>query len=116
VTTVRLFRILAWLLLAALVFVTLAPIGLRPETPLPTQLERAVALALIGFVCVLAYPRHTVLVVVLLVGFTAFLEAAQLFDPGRHGRLIDFLAKFAGVVCGATPAWLLAKWRFRHVH
>jgi len=55
-------RILAWLLLAGLVIVTIGPIQWRPISPLPTQLERAVALMLVGFVFALAYPRRIVLV------------------------------------------------------
>ena len=43
-------RILAWLLLAGLIFATLAPIDMRPNSPLPTGAERAFALMLVGFV------------------------------------------------------------------
>lgn len=97
-------RVLAWTLLVGLVFVTVAPIEFRPITPLPVQLERSGALALIGFVFALAYPRHIVLVSVVVLGATALLEAAQVLEPSRHGRPVDLLVKLVGggfgLICG----------------
>jgi hypothetical protein len=89
-------RILAWLLLAGLIVVTIGPIGWRPVSPLPTQLERALALAIIGFVFALAYPRRLLLVAILVLGATALLEALQLVEPSRHGRIVDLTVKLIG--------------------
>ena len=114
-TTTRALRIFAWLLLAALVFVTLAPIGFRPHTSLPPQYERAIGLTVVAFVWVLAYPRRAALIAGLLVVLNVLLEATQLIDPTRHGRLIDLWVKVLGVAVGATAAWLLAKWRSRQL-
>jgi hypothetical protein len=74
-------RIVAWLLLAGLVVVTLSPISLRPISPLPTQVERAIALLIVGFVFALAYPRHLALVASLVLGATVVLELLQLVAP-----------------------------------
>ena len=93
-------RILSWILLVGLVIVTLGPIDLRPVSPLPVQIERASALALIGLVFALAYPRHILLVAVLVFASTCLLEALQLVEPGRHGRVVDMLAKLAGSAVG----------------
>ena len=93
-------RVLAWLLLAGLIFVTLSPINLRPISPLPTQLERAIALAVVGFVFALAYPRHLWLVVLLVAGSTVLLELLQLVQPSRHGRVVDLLVKLVGAGFG----------------
>jgi hypothetical protein len=103
------FRIVAWLLLAGLIVVTIGPIGWRPVSPLPTQLERAAALAIIGFIFALAYPRHLMLVAALLLGATALLEALQLLEPGRHGRILDLVVKLAGGGCGFALGWLLIR-------
>jgi VanZ family protein len=107
-------RILAWLLLAGLIYVTLSPIDLRPSTPLPTQVERIIALAIVGFAFAIAYPRHIVLVAAVVLGATVMLEALQLLSPSRHGRLVDVAAKLIGAGAGIGTGWLLAKaWRKR---
>lgn len=100
-----LLRILAWLLLLGLVFVTLSPIALRPVTPLPVQLERALALAVIGFVFALAYPRHIILVALVVLGSTVLLEALQVLAPSRHGRLVDVAVKLVGGTLGLAVGW-----------
>ncbi|RYE09884.1 MAG: hypothetical protein EOP22_07585 [Hyphomicrobiales bacterium] len=104
-------RVIAWLLLAGLIFVTLSPIDLRPVSPAPVQLERAAALALIGFVFALAYPRHIWLVALVVLGSTVLLELLQLLSPSRHGRLIDVAVKLTGGGIGIAAGWLLWRWR-----
>jgi hypothetical protein len=112
-TPTRGLRILAWLLLVGLAFVTVAPIEFRPVTPLPTQLERALALALVGFVFALAYPRRILLVVLLLFASTTLFEALQLVEPSRHGRFLDLAVKLAGCGLGLACGSALALWSGR---
>lgn len=107
----RLLRVLAWLLLAGLVAVTIGPIQWRPVSPLPTQLERALALMIIGFVFAVAYPRHILLIAVLVLGTTAILEPLQVFEPSRHGRLIDALVKLAGGCLGLAAGYIFNRLR-----
>ena len=104
-------RILAWLLLAGLIFATLAPINLRPNSPLPTGAERAFALMLVGFVFAVAYPRRIALVVALVLGSTLLLELLQFMSPSRHGRLVDVAVKLAGASAGLALGWLLVRLR-----
>lgn len=106
-------RVLAWLLLAGLIFVTLSPINLRPISPLPTQLERAIALAIVGFVFALAYPNRLIVVAALVLGATVLLELLQLMAPSRHGRLIDVAVKLIGAGAGLAGGWLLNRMRRR---
>jgi VanZ family protein len=94
------FKLIAWALLAYIAFATLSPIELRPVSPLPTQLERALALAVVGFFFALAYPRRIVLIIVLVLGTTILLEVLQLVTPSRHGRSIDLAVKLIGGACG----------------
>jgi hypothetical protein len=108
-----LLRLLAWLLLLGLVVVTVGPLSLRPVTPLPTQLERALALMLIGFVFALAYPRHVALVAALVLGTTVLLELVQVFEPSRHGRIVDVSVKLLGGGIGLAFGILLDRWRRR---
>ncbi len=99
-------RVVAWLLLTGLIFATLSPINLRPMSPLPAQVERAVALTVIGFVFALAYPRRIVLVAAIVLGATVLLELLQLITPSRHGRLIDALVKLLGGGLGLAAGWI----------
>lgn len=112
-TTSTLLRILAWLLLVGLVVVTIGPLSLRPVTPLPTQLERALALLVIGFVFALAYPRHIVIVAALVLGTTILLEFVQVFEPSRHGRVVDVSVKLLGGAVGLAFGTLIARSRRR---
>ena len=109
----RALRVLAWLLLAGLIFVTLAPLDLRPVSPIPTQLERAIALAIVGFVFALAYPRSILLVAAIVLGATIVLELLQLLQPSRHGRFVDMAVKLTGGAAGIFVGWLFTKLR-RH--
>lgn len=104
----RTSRLLGWLLLAALIFATLAPIGLRPVSGAPVSLERFGAFAVLGFLfaCGCPHRRWQVLVVAILAA--GGLEALQLIDPTRHGRIGDFLVKAAGVGFGVVAAVAMA--------
>lgn len=93
-------RIAAWMLLLALAIVTVGPIGLRPVTGLPPQLERALALVVVGFFFGLAYPRRVLPIGLLVVGAVVLFELVQLLEPYRHGRFADAAAKIAGAAIG----------------
>jgi hypothetical protein len=114
VTPTTALRLAAWLLLAGLVFVTLSPVDLRPISPLPTQIERAIALTIVGFVFALAYPRRLVLVAVIVLGATIGLEVLQLVTPSRHGRWPDVAVKLLGGSVGLAGGWLLNRRRPRN--
>lgn len=96
----RLLPILAWLLLAAIAFVTLSPIGLRPESGFSPNYERFAAFAMVGAAFALAYPRHLWLVLALVLGAAIAFEALQLVTVARHGRLWDLFVKLLGGTVG----------------
>lgn len=97
----RAARVLFWLTLLGVAFVTLAPIEYRPATGLPAQVERFGAFLLVTGPLMIAYPRHRLAGVCALVIAAGVLEILQDIVPGRHGRLHDFEAKAAGVLAGA---------------
>lgn len=105
----RWLRLVSWLLLAGLVFATLSPINLRPVSPLPTQLERAIALAIVGCAFALAYPRRIPIVIALVLGSTIVLELMQLLAPSRHGRVIDVAVKLLGAGAGIVIGSLIQR-------
>jgi hypothetical protein len=96
------FRAVGWLLLLAVAFVTLSPIGLRPVTRAPADLERFAAFCMIGGAFCLGYPRHRILIMILVLGAVGILEFGQNLVAGRHGRLHDAVIKISGVLLGAA--------------
>jgi VanZ family protein len=103
------FRWVAWLLVLAIAVFTLAPIELRPVTGFSVSLERFAAFVAIGAAFCLAYPKHRLPILVLLLGIVGFLEVAQNYVPSRHGRLPDGLVKAAGALLGAAFATIITR-------
>jgi VanZ family protein len=100
----RLFRVLAWILVAAIVTLSLVPPSLRQVTGAPHDLEHFAMFALCGFASSLGYRSRHLLHVVALVTFSGLVEVLQFTAPGRHARMIDFvvdaIASCAGVLIG----------------
>ena len=99
-------RLVAWSLLGAMAIFTLSPIELRPHTPVPADLERIGAFALVGAAFAIAYPKHRLAVLILVLAFAAGLELAQHLTPGRHGRVHDVLVKAFGAALGTLAVIL----------
>jgi VanZ family protein len=113
-----LLRISAWLLAAAVTFVTLGPPRFRPQSDLGHGNEHLLAFILIGLAFALAYPRHRLPAAAIAVLMVGLLEVLQLWMPGRHARLSDFvidaLATCAGFALAAIAAWLMrSHWRVK---
>jgi len=100
--------IAAWVVMLAIAFATLSPIGLRPITPFGPTAERFAAFVVAGALFAVAYPRHFALVALLVVGTAALLELLQLFVPTRHGQERDLLVKIAGAAFGLVAGKLFA--------
>lgn len=105
--TIRLFRIGAWLALAAIIFVTVSPIGLRPRDLVSTNFDRAAAYAVLSALFVFAYPRHRWTVAALVVLAAGGVELLQFLSPMRHPQLMDAAVKAAGGVAGLFAGILL---------
>lgn len=109
---IRLVKLVAWLLLAGVAFVTLAPIGFRPNTGYSPSIERFLAFGAVGFLFALAYPRRLWLILALVLGAAIGLEALQLVSASRHGRVFDLAVKLAGGGFGIAAGLLAARlWR-----
>lgn len=98
--TARWARIFAWLLLGALAFVTIGPIGVRPVSQAPVGFEHLAAFGMLGLVFALAYPRRIIVAIIIAMGSAGLLEIAQGLDPSRHPRLSDAMVKLAGAAIG----------------
>lgn len=103
-------RLLAWLLAAAITFATLGPARLRPHADITHDGEHALAFVLLGLAFAVAYPKQRVLAAGISVVLIGILELLQLFVPGRHARLedyiVDALAALTGFALTAIVEWL----------
>jgi VanZ family protein len=103
-------RLCAWLLATAVTFATLGPPGYRPHSSLGQDGEHALAFILIGVTFGLAYPRQRPMVAGTAVVAIGLLELLQLWAPGRHARLEDFLvdalAAGVGFVIATVLGWV----------
>lgn len=108
-------RIGAWLLAAAVTLATLGPPRLRPQSNLGQDGEHALAFILLGLAFGIAYPRHRPLAAAIAVVAIGLIEVLQLWAPGRHARLEDFvvdaLAACAGFAVAAGLNWAVARSR-----
>ena len=103
----KLARIAAWVLTVAIIILSLVPPGLRPETSAPHSLEHFTIYAATGFAFGLGYKHRHDLLAILLVIFTGGIEIAQLFVPGRHARLSDFIIDAIAACMGLAIAALV---------
>ena len=105
----RILRILAWAGLALIAFATLSPIGLRPTSEFPPNIERFIAFAVVGAAFALAYPRHLWVTLAVVLSTALILEILQIISPSRHGHMLDALVKMSGGTMGLTAGWLLQR-------
>jgi VanZ family protein len=101
------FRIIAWLLTAAVTFATLGPPQYRPHSRLGQDGEHALAFVLVGLAFGLAYPRRRVLTATVGVVLIGLLELMQFWMPGRHARLEDFVVDALAACVGIAAASVL---------
>ena len=90
-----LLAIAAWACLAFIAYATLSPIQARPVVA-AAVIEHLGAFAVMGGLFCLAYPRHIILVCVIVLGSALLLEYAQTLTPDRHGTVLDALEKVIG--------------------
>ena len=100
-------RIVAWLLVVAIVALSVVPASARPVTTVGHNFEHLIIFALTGFAFELGYSRHTWPLLFTMPGFAAFVEVVQLAVPGRHARLMDFLVDASAALAGVVVAYLM---------
>jgi VanZ family protein len=105
-------RIVGWSLAAAIVVLSVVPATLRPESGLPNDVEHFAIFWATGLAFALGY-TSTPLLATLLVVFAGTIEILQLFIPGRHARLSDFIVDGLASVIGLITASLVTQMRNR---
>jgi len=111
---VKIARIAAWLLVVAIVVMTLGPPTVRPVSGFNRSLEHVAAFALLGLAFGLAYPTRRMLLALTGVAVAALMETLQLVVPGRHAYFSDFVINAAGAWVGIALA-ILFDWLRRGI-
>lgn len=101
-------RIMAWFLAAVITVLSLVPPWLRPGTPAPHDLEHFAIFLATGVAFGLGHFRRPIVLTIALVVFAAMIELAQLFVPGRHARLSDFIVDTVALCAGVVLAYPVA--------
>jgi len=104
---------IAWGLAAAVTFATLGPPRYRPHADLSQNGEHALAFVLVGLAFGLAYKKNRMATALFAIAFTGAMEVLQLWAPGRHARISDFMvdaaAAWAGLALAATLDWIVSR-------
>ena len=82
---------------------------MRPETDVPHNFEHFAAFCATGVLFGLVYSRKSALAAVALVLWAGMIEIVQIFVPGRHERLSDFIVDTLAVCIGVALASFAAR-------
>ena len=97
-------RLIAWGLAAAIAFATIGPAAQRPHSNLGQNGEHALAFVLLGLAFGLAHTRNRSLTATFVIAFTGLIEILQLWAPGRHARISDFVVDALAASLGLLVA------------
>ena len=110
-TTRKILRVSAWLMLFGIAAFSVIPPDYRVVTDVPHAVEHFAAFLLLGLAFGLGYPSLYMARSVVLLLFTAAIELAQLWVPGRHARFSDLLVNSLGLSIGIALAYVVARSR-----
>jgi VanZ family protein len=101
-------RFMAWACLIALAVASWMPSWMPGKemflrTGFNTWVEHVAAYLITGIAVIIAYPRRPAWsIVAMLCAYAGILELGQMYVPGRHAGLRDWLAS----CCGVLSAWV----------
>jgi VanZ family protein len=103
-------KVTAWLCVGALAVASWTPGQEMVRTGFNTRLEHVVAYLIAGIAVIIAYPRRpTWSIAAILCAYAGILEVGQLYIPGRHAALLDWLASSSGVLCACLTVYFFHK-------
>jgi hypothetical protein len=105
--TTKIARAAAWLAFAAILFVTVSPIELRPHDLLPVDVDRALAFTVLAGLFVVAYPGQWIWVGIAVIAGAGGIELLQELSPTRHAHVDDAMVKAGGAAIGIVIGWTL---------
>jgi VanZ family protein len=97
-------RIAAWVLALAIVILSIVPAEFRPQTSMPHQFEHFAIFFATGVAFMCGYSQRALKVAIALVVFAGMIEIVQIYVPGRHARLSDFIVDAAALCAGLALA------------
>jgi hypothetical protein len=103
------FRYVAWASILGLFIITDTTPAFRPHTLVSPAIDRFAALFLVGAIFSLAYPRHLLPILLMLLAAVVGFELLQRLLAGRHGYVKDMFVKGAGCCAGVAAAVLLQR-------
>ena len=95
-------RAIGWLCIVAIATLSVVSPSLRPVTFVPHDLEHAAIFALTGFALGLGYQNRIAQHMIALTIFAGAVELAQIYAPGRHARLADFVVDALAACLGVA--------------
>jgi|SRR5215470_4556533 len=107
----RIFQIAGWLLASAITILSLVPPQYRLVTAASHNLEHLAIFLFAGIAFGAGYPDRPWVVAIGLASFSGAIEIAQLWVPGRHARLIDFLVDATAALIGVSLIRVVARLR-----
>jgi VanZ like family len=93
-------RLAFWFVVLMLILLTVVPPSIRPSGVASHHMEHFASFALAGILYYLSYAHHLLTRLAAAVLFAGGLEVLQLFVPGRHARLVDFVMDALGACIG----------------
>jgi len=109
----RICRFVGWTLAFAIFVLSVVPPSGRPTTGVSHNLEHLLIFLAMGLAFALGYRDRLPAVAAGLLLFCGAIEVVQIWVPGRHARLSDFLvdasAAGLGVVAAVAAKWILPR-------
>jgi VanZ family protein len=96
-------KFIAWASVVGLAVASWTPGQEMVRTGFNTRLEHVAAYLIAGIAVIIAYPRRpTWSIAAILCTYAGILELGQMYIPGRHAALLDWLASSSGALCACV--------------
>jgi VanZ family protein len=105
----RLGAAIGWFLTFVIVVLSVVPPSERPTTGTPSNFEHFAIYLLTGVAFGIGHWNRPWIVALGLIAFSGSIEAVQLWIPGRHARLSDFVIDSAAACAGVGVAMIAQK-------
>jgi VanZ family protein len=103
-------RFVAWACVIGLAVASWTPGQEVVRTGFNTRLEHMAAYLIAGIAVIIAYPRRpTWSIAAILSAYAGILELGQIYVPGRHAALLDWLASSSGVLCACVTVFVFQR-------
>ena len=103
-------RVTAWVCVGALAVASWTPGQEMVRTGFNTRLEHLAAYLITGIAVISAYPQRPAwTIAAILCAYAGVLELGQLYIPGRHAALLDWLASSSGVFFACLTMYFFHK-------